>query len=234
MFGKVLAMTGASSGIGACFLKQGSEHFEKLITFGRSHPEFQSEKISHRQLDLKESVRSQISSESLPQEIDVLVLCAGSDFKGRTDFLSNDFSIWEETIHVNYLRTLELVHLLLPRILKSELKTLVAVTSTNIDYPANKCLAYTSAKTALRSVLENLRLEYASAGLRVIEICPSITKTNFAENRTGDPQAAEQFYSTFRSVLRPEDVANSIFWAIQQNPQATISKLEIHPTVLSR
>jgi NADP-dependent 3-hydroxy acid dehydrogenase YdfG len=231
---KSLVMTGGSSGIGASFLKMAVEHFHDIHTLGRSNISSVSRFHMHHSLDLKSPIQPQLNLTQFPAAIDALVLCAGSDWKGRNSFLGQGFQIWEETIRINYLSTVELIHSLLPRVLESSGKTIVAVTSTNIEMPATGCLAYSSSKAALRAVLDNLRLEYASSGLRVIEVCPSLTQTNFALNRLQDAEKADKFYSSFKSVLQPEDVASSILWAIQQEARATISKIEIQPTEMSR
>ena len=95
-------------------------------------------------------------------------------------------------------------------------------------------MAYTAAKSAMRSVLENLRLEYNHLGLRVIEICPSITKTNFAFNRSQDHESAEKFYDSFTSVLSADSVANAMLWSLKQDLSVSVTKIEIQPTRLAK
>lgn len=231
---KNLVITGASSGIGRSFLELSAPHFDAMYTLGRTQPSLEMGHIVHHSLDLRERVRPQLDEMKIPKHIDALVLCAGADEGGRKGFLENPFSTWENTIQINFLQTLELVHCLLPRVLESDIKTILAVTSSNIDNPPQGCLAYTSAKTALRSALETLRLEFSSKNLRVIEICPGITKSNFALNRSGQPEVAESFYQSFQFTMDPKNVAQSMLWALQQDPRYSISRLEIEPTVCAR
>lgn len=230
---KSLVMTGASSGIGNSFLNLAKEQFFQVHTLGRSNILTDRESHSHFYLDLKNAVLPQLETWKRPSSIDALVLCAGADEGGRTHFLKNSFEVWEATFQVNFTRSLELIHLLLPQILESGLKTILAVTSMNIDAPPKTCLAYTAAKAAMRSALDNLRLEYKDRDLRVIEICPSITKTNFAFNRTKKLEEAKTFYDSFSSVLDAESVAKTMLWALNQDSKISISKLEIQPTRLA-
>ena len=227
-----LVITGSSSGIGLAFLNLAAGLYRPIVSLGRTDPGKFNEQHTHLNLDLKLSVTRQLQDFQTPKMIDCLVLCAGSDLGGRSDFLSRDFNLWEETINVNFLRTLELIQFLLPKVLASKKKTILGITSTNIDHPAKGCLAYTAAKTAFRSCLEGLRLEYGGRGLRVIEVCPGLTKTDFAFNRLKNRSQADQFYAGFSSILSPQDVAQSMLNSLNQSDGVVISRLEIQPSIL--
>jgi NADP-dependent 3-hydroxy acid dehydrogenase YdfG len=224
-------LTGASSGIGAEFLKLIEPQVASLMTLGRTALTFKNKNSQHFKMDFSLPLRTQLTDLPLEKNIDGLILCAGSDVNGRQPFLSQSFSVWEDTISVNFLRQLELIHYFLPLVLKSRLKTLMVLTSTNIQTPPKNCTAYTSAKTALSSALENLRKEYSNQGLRAIEIVPGLTKTNFAYNRSGDRATANQFYESFVATLNPADVASAMYHALSLDPSVSLSRIEIQPTL---
>jgi short-subunit dehydrogenase len=227
---KKCVITGGSSGIGHEFLKKIRSHFKEILVLGRQDQGLQQiENLKFLRTDLAESISSQINDPTSLGPIDLLFLCAGSDVQGRQPFLATPWKTIEDTLSVNFLRNIELLHLLLPGVLKSQFKTVVIFTSSNVDRPPKGCLAYSSAKTGLRMVIENLRLEYADQGLRVIEVCPGITKTSFAKNRIGNEKEADEFYQSFKSILDPSDVAQLIFANLFENSGSTKTKLEILP-----
>ena len=57
-------------------------------------------------------------------------------------------------------------------------------------------------------------------------------RTGFAENRwQGDAERASAFYDGFKGLLRPEDVAEAVLYAIDQPESVNISQVVITPTL---
>ena len=209
---KNILISGFSSGIGKSifeFLNTSGRH---VYTVGRQAPE---DGRHFYAVNFEQPIYSQIRNYNLPAEIDLLMLCAGSDKGGRTEFLDQNFDVWESTLNVNFVRQLEFVYHVLPRVLHSEKKCIAFVSSNNIDEPPRGCAAYTSAKAAFAAAMKTVFLEYQRQGLQMIELRPKLVRTNFALNRTGSEQKAREFYQGFKTVLEPGDVTNRLIRELQ-------------------
>ena len=76
---------------------------------------------------------------------------------------------------------------------------------------------------------ESLRLDYAGRGIRVSEIMPGLVRSGFAGQRLGDEEKAEAFYDSFEQSLSPEDVAQTLLFALQQPKHVEIAQLVVLP-----
>ena len=57
---------------------------------------------------------------------------------------------------------------------------------------------------------------------------PGAAETEFATVRFNDAEKAKNFYADWRP-LRPEDVAKTIAWVIDQPPYVNVDNIEIMP-----
>jgi len=89
--------------------------------------------------------------------------------------------------------------------------------------------AYVTSKYAVHGFSESLRLDYAGKGIRVCEIMPGMVRTGFAGERLGDKDAADDFYDSFGQLLAPEDIAESVLFALRQPKHVEISELVVMP-----
>ena len=89
--------------------------------------------------------------------------------------------------------------------------------------------AYVTSKYAVHGFSESLRLDYAGRGIRVTEIMPGLVRTDFAHRRLGDEQKADAFYDSFEQSLSPDDIANTVLFALQQPRHVEIAQLVVLP-----
>ena len=89
--------------------------------------------------------------------------------------------------------------------------------------------AYVTSKYAVHGFTESLRLDYAGKGIRISEIMPGMVRTGFAGERLGDKDEAEAFYDSFEQLLVPEDIAQSVLFALQQPKHVEIAELVVLP-----
>ena len=89
--------------------------------------------------------------------------------------------------------------------------------------------AYVTSKFAVHGLSETLRLDYAGRGIRVTEIMPGLVRTGFAEQRLGDATAAAEFYDSFDACLSPEDIAETVLFALRQPRHVEIAQLVVLP-----
>ena len=58
---------------------------------------------------------------------------------------------------------------------------------------------------------------------------PGLVRTGFAEQRFGDTEKAAEFYDSFEQSLMPEDIAETILFALQQPKHVEIAQLVVLP-----
>lgn len=187
MKGKVVIITGASSGIGmSCaieFAKQGA----KLMLAARSEKKLReiSDKINSNggnssfivtdvsvENDCKKMVQKTIS---IFGQIDILINNAGISM--RSIFNNLNLSVFKKVMQVNFWGTVYCTKYALPYILKSK-GSIVGVSSIAGHKGLPGRTAYSASKFALQGFLESLRIENLKNNLHVLIISPGFTSSN--------------------------------------------------------
>lgn len=90
---------------------------------------------------------------------------------------------------------------------------------------------YAATKNAVRTIMEALRQESTDGVIRTTSISPGYVRTELADSIT-DPVLREQTRSTMAAFgLAPEAVARAIVFAIEQPADVEIGDMTIRPTV---
>ena len=187
MKGKVVIITGASSGIGmSCaieFAKQGA----KLMLAARSEKKLReiSDKINSNggnssfivtdvsiENDCKKMVQKTIS---IFGQIDILINNAGISM--RSIFNNLNLSVFKKVMQVNFWGTVYCTKYALPYVLKSK-GSIVGVSSIAGHKGLPGRTAYSASKFALQGFLESLRIENLKNNLHVLIISPGFTSSN--------------------------------------------------------
>jgi NADP-dependent 3-hydroxy acid dehydrogenase YdfG len=88
---------------------------------------------------------------------------------------------------------------------------------------------YTSAKHGVVAITETLRVELLGKPIRVTEIDPGMTETEFSLVRfAGDEQRAKNVYAGV-TPLTGKDIADIIAWAATRPPHVNIDHLRVTP-----
>jgi NADP-dependent 3-hydroxy acid dehydrogenase YdfG len=95
------------------------------------------------------------------------------------------------------------------------------------NYPGG--VGYTASKHAVRAISQTLRLELLGEPIRVSEVAPGLTRTDFRKVRFPvDGERAEAAYRGMRPLL-PEDVAACIAFVATRPPEVNIDYLVVRP-----
>ena len=89
---------------------------------------------------------------------------------------------------------------------------------------------YSGSKHAVHGFSESLRLDYAGTGIRVTEILPGLVRTDFAMTRWNDDAKAAAFYDQTEQCLTPEDIAETVVFALEQPPHVVLSQIVVLPS----
>lgn len=237
--GKIVAITGASSGIGratavllaehGAFVVLGARNENQLrvvvegITTGRGRAVFKATDVRRRG-DLEELVALAVEQGG---RLDVIVNCAGIGPISRFDAL--DVEGWDAMIDVNLRGTLYGIAAALPVFTHQKSGHVVNVISTAGIKMVPTMGVYAATKNAVRTATEILRQE-AGPNLRVTEVSPGMIATNFGNGIT-DPPTKRMIEEQLDAIaISPDAVARGILYAIEQPPEVDVGSIVIRPT----
>lgn len=237
--GKVVAITGASSGIGeatALILAErgakvvlGARRSERLGALAARIAEAGGE-ASYARIDVKR--RDDLANlVGLACErygkLDVLVSNAGIGPISALDDLRVEE--WEEIIDVNLKGVLYGIAAALPVFRKQGFGHFVNIISTAGLRVVPLQSVYAGTKNAVRTISEGLRQE-AGDKLRVTIISPGFVHTGFAESMTNPEVKAQILDTRDKIAIPPEVIARAIAFAIEQPANVDVSEIVIRPT----
>ncbi|MFF6999574.1 SDR family oxidoreductase [Streptomyces sp. NPDC008313] len=236
--GKVIAITGASSGIGRATALALAERGAAVVLGAR-----RSERVEQLAAEIRERGGRAVGvptdvrrREDLVRLLDTAV----TEF-GRLDVLVNNAGIgpispledlrvdeWDDMIDVNLRGVLHGIAAALPIFRRQEAGHLVTVASTAAYRTVPGQAVYSATKTAVRTICEGLRQEVGD--LRVTIVSPGFVHTDFV-NAVTDPDArAELLARRDAMALDPTAIADAIAYAVAQPVQVDVNEIVVRPT----
>jgi NADP-dependent 3-hydroxy acid dehydrogenase YdfG len=236
--GKVVAITGASSGIGAA----------TAVACARAGA---SVALAARRKDRVDELAARIGGSALAFATDVtdedqcraFVDGAAAEL-GRLDVLVNNAGVmhlgpiegaptdeWRRMVNVNVLGLLYCTHAALPHMRRQGAGHVVNVSSVGGRVVGHWSGVYSATKFAVGAISEALRRETMDAGIRVTVIEPGRVETELREHVR--PEILEQLGGVFANVtpLTAEEIADTIVWALTQPPNVSVSEVLVRPLV---
>lgn len=237
--GKVVAITGASSGIGRATAKllagQGAS-----VVLGARREDALAEVVNTiidaggKAVSKTTDVRRRGDLEALVTlavehfgQLDVIVNCAGIGPISRFDAL--DVDGWDAMIDVNLRGTLYGIAAALPVFAKQNSGHVINVVSTAGIQIVPTMGVYAATKNAVRTATEVLRQE-AGPNLRVTEVSPGMIATNFGDGITDQPTKKIIEERLGAIAIPPDAIARGIIYAIEQPPEVDVGSIVIRPT----
>ncbi|MGA8713999.1 MAG: SDR family oxidoreductase [Roseiarcus sp.] len=237
--GKVVAVTGASGGIGEATALLLAARGAKLV-------------LGARRLDRLEALASRITAAGgeadftrtdvrRRDDLAALVNLALERF-GKLDVLVNNAGIgpisplddlrveeWEDMIDINIKGVLYGIAAALPVFRSQGFGHFVNTASTAglITRPA--MAVYSGTKFAVRAISEGLRQE-AGDKLRVTIITPGFVHTNFIETVNNPAVRAQLEEARDKFAIPPEAIARAIVFAIEQPAEVDVGEIVVRPT----
>jgi NADP-dependent 3-hydroxy acid dehydrogenase YdfG len=237
--GKVVAITGASSGIGEATALLLAGRGAKVV-LGARRPE-PLEALAKRIANLGGEAAYVLMDVRKREDVTALVELARARY-GRLDVLVGNAGVmpvspldelrvddWENMVDVNVKGVLFGIAAALPVFRAQGSGHFVNTASTAGLRITPTMAVYAGTKFAVRAISEGLRQE-AGDKLRVTIVSPGMTQTNFADGLTSPDVKARLEESRDSIAMPPDAVARAIAFAIEQPEGVDVGEIVIRPT----
>ena len=236
---KVVVITGAGSGIGRAAALLLASRGARVVLGARREPQIAAVAAEiqaaggqavHRRADVTRR-----------EDLEALVQLACAQF-GRLDVLLNNSGIgpisrfdalrvddWDAMIDVNIRGVLYGIAAALPVFKRQGSGHIINMISTAGLKILPTMGVYAATKNAVRTLTEALRQE-AGPTLRVTEISPGMTATDFIESMTDETVKAAIRKHADAVAIPPEGIARAVAFAIEQPAEVDVGSIVVRPT----
>ena len=240
--GKVIVITGASSGIGEATARYlagrgasvvlGARRTDRLEAIVAQLTAAGSEAAGGQATMLPTDVTRLSDVRALVEHavncygrVDVMVnnaglMAIGSMLKARTDE-------WERMIDINIKGVLNSIAAVLPVFQKQQGGHVINVGSIASHKVAPGGAVYSATKFAVRAIAEGLRQEAGS--IRSTLISPGAIDTELPMG-TSDEATLKALEAAYKAALPPEAIAKAIAFAIEQPQEVDVNEITVRPT----
>ncbi|NTD99910.1 SDR family oxidoreductase [Agrobacterium tumefaciens] len=237
--GKVVAITGASSGMGKAIAIALAKTGAKVVLGARRTEPLQQivEEIKSTggeaacvQIDVKNKadlVHFVNTAVELYGKLDVMVNNAGVSQLSRIDEL--DIDGWEEMIDINLKGVLYGMAAAIPVFKQQQSGHIVNIISTSGIKITPMQGVYAGTKNAIRTIAEAFRQE-SDGNIRITGISPGFVKTDFADNIKNEEMKIAIQKGMEQIAINPIAIANAVIYAVSQPDDVEIGDIVIRPS----
>ncbi|MCK9409628.1 MAG: SDR family NAD(P)-dependent oxidoreductase [Bacteriovoracaceae bacterium] len=231
--GCVAIITGASKGIGRAVALALSKQGVSVVLAARNSEllaVLEQEIISDggTAVSIPTDVTSEHSIEHLIREtrkrfgkIDILINNAGVGiFSNVTDMTTEAF---DEMMNVNVKGVFMCSRAVLPTMKAQQHGEIINVASLAGKNSLAGGSVYSATKWGLIGFSRSLMLEVREYNIRVVTIAPGSVNTGFGEKERNEPM-----------IIQPEDVAETVIFALSMPGRVNVSEIDIRPTIKPR
>jgi NADP-dependent 3-hydroxy acid dehydrogenase YdfG len=241
--GRVAAVTGASSGIGAATATALSRA-GAAVALGARRRERLDElagrlegPVSIHEVDVTDEGQARSFVEAAHAEhggLNILVNNAGVMLLGGVN--GADIAEWRRMIDVNLWGLLICTHTALPLIAQSGGGDVVNVSSVAGRRADAGAAVYNMTKWGVHAFSEALRQEALHDGVRVTVVAPGFVDTELQGHNTNPlvRQAMDRAREQIGEVLQPGDIADAILYAVTRPPHVCLNEVLVRPTAQTR
>jgi short-subunit dehydrogenase len=224
---KTAIVTGASSGLGRALVLELLKEGYAVALVGRNEKKLkelaqENDKAKVVVADLtKEDDMRQLyprCKSELRSPVNLLVNCAGMAVTGRIQDIPRD--AYEYCWKVNYLSTVQLIQAALPDMIERNTGMIVNVSSGVGRRALPFASPYCSAKAALNSFTDSLRVEVSGTGIKILNFAPGPVESNFHDSQI-HYGTTELHFPPFHGVDAGA-VAHKLFQAIQSGRRRVV------------
>ncbi|WP_258097316.1 SDR family oxidoreductase [Marinoscillum pacificum] len=237
--GKVVAITGASSGIGEAIARHLANQGAKVVLGARREESLKS--ISDQiTKNGGQAIYHQVDV-TQPKEVIAFANFAVTHFGSLDVFVNNagvmplsmlntyKIAEWHQMVDVNIKGVLHGIAAALPIFEEKDSGQFINITSIADRWVGPTSTVYSATKFAVRALSDGLRQE-VSRNIRVTLIAPGATESELAEG-ISDPDLKKMAIEQFRKDLLPAvAIARATAYAIAQPDDVDVNELVVRPT----
>lgn len=238
---KVVAITGASSGIGAATARRLASGGAAVVLGAR-----RADRLDALAAEIRAAggqAKAVTVDVTRAEDLQRLVDTAVTEY-GRLDVLVSNAGIgpispmtarrrtdWDAMIDVNLRGVLHGIDAALPVFEEQGRGHFVTIVSTAGIKIVPTMAVYAATKNAVRTLLEGLRQESTDGTLKTTAISPGVVRTEFGESITDLGIRAEIDATMGTFGIDPDAIARTVEFVIDQPWEVEIGELSIRPTV---
>jgi len=241
--GKVILITGASSGIGRAIAQTIYPFGSQLILASRNVENLETVKkelIGSVSQKLPEPIIFQLDLEAVDKvegiadrilervgTVDILINNGGMSV--RASALDTQLSVHQRILNVNYLGTVELSRAIVKKMVIKGSGCLVQVSSMQGRLAMPYRATYSASKHALQAWSDSLRAELGGSGVSVMVVSPGYVNTNLSRNAvTADGSSYGKLDPTTAEGYSPEHVAQEVVRAVSRGREEVVVAPLLH------
>lgn len=238
--GKIIVITGASSGLGEATARHLSAQGATVVLGAR-----RTDRIEALALELTQAggkALAMATDVTDPEQVKALVDAAVEAY-GRVDVMLNNAGLmphspldrlkiadWNRTIDVNIKGVLYGIAAALPHMQRQKSGQIVNVSSVAGHKVGIGNAVYSATKTAVRVISEGLRQEVKPYNIRTTIISPGAVATELLESAT-EPDVAQNLRKFYDGYAIPANAfARAVAFAISQPEDVDINEILFRPT----
>jgi len=240
--GKVVVITGASSGIGELTARHLAGLGAHVVLGARRRDRLDAIAAEIRAGGGKAEVAA--VDVARREQVDALVAVAVNAF-GGVDVMVNNAGLmplsrmdqariedWERMIDINLKGVLYGIAAVLPVMQRQNGGHIINIASTAGLRVRPNMAVYSATKFAVRAISEGLRQEGTAYNIRSTIISPGPTDTDLPSSVT-DPEMAKSVLEQHKIAMPTLSVAKAIAFAISQPDEVDVNEIVLRPTALS-
>ena len=230
--GRTALVTGASRGIGAAIARALATAGARVALVARQQGDLErlAAALPHAPVVIADDLTQPAAAASLAAEAreafgaapDLLVLSAGTFPLGPVE-AAGDAEL-ETAFALNAVAPLRLVREFLPMMRARGVGHVVFIGSLADRHVFPSNAVYAATKHAARAAAEALRAETRGSGVRCTIVSPAATDTPIWDPHDPDAQA---HLPNREEMLRPDDVADAVLWAVTRPAHVDIDELRL-------
>ncbi|MGR5348451.1 SDR family oxidoreductase [Vibrio mediterranei] len=233
---KLIAITGASSGIGEAIARRLSDAGHPLLLLARRVDKLEALQLPNtlcEKVDITDKATFEAAiakAEAQFGPADALINNAGVMLLGQID--TQDASEWKTMFDVNVLGLLNGMQAVLAPMKARNTGTIINISSIAGRKTFGNHAAYCGTKFAVHAISENVREEVAESDVRVVTIAPGAVETELLSHTTSQEikDGYDEWKEVMGGVLAADDVARAVEFAYSQPQNVCIREIVLAPT----